>query len=100
MLNSEVIMTDSGGVQEEAPGLSKPVLVLRESTERMEGVHAGVLTLVGTNTDKIIYNFTKVISEISKEPKKINNPFGDGTAADKIYEFTLKTISLNENHCN
>ena len=99
MINSEVIMTDSGGVQEEAPSLSKPVLVLRESTERMEGVHAGVLSLVGTDKEIIISSFIKVISEINKEPKSINNPFGDGTAADKIYEFT-KTISLNENSCN
>jgi len=87
---SEIILTDSGGVQEEAPSLGKPVLVLRETTERPEGVDAGNAKLVGTDSD-LIYNSLKELIE-NKEAysamSKAANPYGDGSSAEK----TIKVI--------
>ncbi len=83
---SYFIMTDSGGVQEEAPSLGKPVLVLREETERPEGVSAGTLRLVGTDPKKIKENMEDLLSN-PKEYKKMadaKNPYGDGYAAKRI----------------
>ena len=80
---SYFIMTDSGGVQEEAPSLGKPVLVLRDTTERPEGIEAGTLKLVGTNTDKI-YEETKKLLTNKEEYEKMAqaaNPYGDGFAS-------------------
>lgn len=81
-----MILTDSGGVQEEAPSLGKPVLVMRDTTERPEGVKAGTLKLVGTD-EKIIYNNFKRLLEDEKEYKKMSlasNPYGDGFACKRI----------------
>ncbi len=86
MKKSYLIMSDSGGVQEEAPSLGKPVLVLRDTTERPEGVAAGTLKLVGTNEEEI-YKQTKVLLEDQQEYDKMSkafNPYGDGTASKKI----------------
>lgn len=83
---SYFIMSDSGGIQEEAPSLGKPVLVLRDTTERPEGIKAGTLKLVGTNKDKIINEATKLLDN-SNNYKKMSealNPFGDGTASKQI----------------
>ncbi|MDI9497955.1 MAG: UDP-N-acetylglucosamine 2-epimerase (non-hydrolyzing) [Bacillota bacterium] len=86
MARSYLILTDSGGIQEEAPGLGKPVLVLRDTTERPEGVDAGVLRLVGTNENRI-YNALK---ELLSDPKSYEsmsraiNPYGDGKASKYI----------------
>jgi len=89
MNQSYLIITDSGGVQEEAPSLGKPVLVMRETTERPEAVEAGTVILVGTDTNKII----KETQELLDNPKKYNsmsalhNPYGDGKACERIIEF-------------
>ena len=85
---SYIILTDSGGIQEEAPALGKPVLVLRETTERTEGIEAGTLKLVGTDEEKI-YNETKKLLTDSKEYEKMShasNPYGDGHASKRIVD--------------
>lgn len=83
---SYLILTDSGGIQEEAPSLGKPVLVMRSTTERPEGIAAGTLRLVGTNEDVIYDNF-KLLLENSEEYEKMSkacNPYGDGQACERI----------------
>ena len=85
---SYLILTDSGGIQEEAPSLGKPVLVLRDTTERPEGIEAGTLKLVGTD-EETIYNETKKLltdSSIYEEMSKASNPYGDGHASERIVE--------------
>lgn len=92
MNQSYMILTDSGGVQEEAPSLGKPVLVMRDTTERPEGVAAGTLKLVGTEEDNIYNNFKLLLEDQSEYIKmsKASNPYGDGTACKKIMEVLLK----------
>ncbi|MBI5305998.1 UDP-N-acetylglucosamine 2-epimerase (non-hydrolyzing) [Candidatus Wolfebacteria bacterium] len=88
MNKSYLILTDSGGIQEEAPSLKKPVLVMRNKTERQEGIEMGVSKLVGTNTESII-NETFLLLDDENVYKKMasgNNPYGDGAAAKKIIE--------------
>lgn len=83
---SYFIMSDSGGVQEEAPSLGKPVLVLRDTTERPEGIKAGTLKLAGTN-EKEVYELTKELltnSQMYEEMSKASNPYGDGHASERI----------------
>ena len=91
MNNSNIILTDSGGIQEEAPSLGKPVLVLREVTERMEGVDAGTALLVGSNKEKIIAETSKLLTDSTYYSKisKAVNPYGDGTSSEKIKEIIL-----------
>jgi UDP-N-acetylglucosamine 2-epimerase (non-hydrolysing) len=89
---SYIIMTDSGGIQEEAPSFNKPLLVLRNTTERPEGVEAGIAKLVGTKQNSII-NSVKTLLNNPKEYSKmvqISNPYGDGHAAGKIVSAILK----------
>jgi UDP-N-acetylglucosamine 2-epimerase (non-hydrolysing) len=86
LAKAHLILTDSGGIQEEAPSLGKPVLVLRDTTERPEGVAAGTLKLVGTEEENIFKNF-KLLLEDSEEYEKMSkasNPYGDGTASRRI----------------
>ena len=85
---SYFIMTDSGGVQEEAPSLGKPVLVLRDTTERPEGVKAGTLKLVGTEVDKVRESMLKLLENKEAYDKMANakNPYGDGYASDRIMD--------------
>ncbi|WP_386696486.1 non-hydrolyzing UDP-N-acetylglucosamine 2-epimerase [Lonepinella sp. MS14436] len=86
MRKSYLILTDSGGIQEEAPSLGKPVLVMRDTTERPEAVIAGTVKLVGTEKDKII-NMVSLLLSDETEYKKMaaaHNPYGDGTAVEKI----------------
>ena len=81
-----MILTDSGGIQEEAPSLGKPVLVMRDTTERPEGIKAGTLKLVGTD-EGTIYKNIKILLENDDEYKKMSraqNPYGDGTACKQI----------------
>lgn len=88
LARSYMILTDSGGIQEEAPSLGKPVLVMRDTTERPEGIKAGTLKLVGTNEETIYSNF-KLLLESEDEYKKMahaSNPYGNGTACKKIVE--------------
>lgn len=90
-----LILTDSGGIQEEAPSLGKPVLVLRDTTERPEGIEAGTLKLVGTDEEKI-YNETKKLLTNQNEYKKMSqatNPYGDGHASEYIVDIIIDTLN-------
>jgi len=91
MSQSHIIITDSGGVQEEAPSLGKPVLVMRDTTERPEAVDAGTVYLVGTNKKKIIETTHKLLRNTKEyeSMSKLHNPYGDGTACKKIVDFIL-----------
>jgi UDP-N-acetylglucosamine 2-epimerase (non-hydrolysing) len=86
--NARLILTDSGGIQEEATGLGKPCLVLREVTERPEGVEAGVLKLVGTDTDRIVAEASHLMTDKVSYDKVAHaaNPYGDGKAAPRIVQ--------------
>ncbi len=88
MSRSELILTDSGGVQEEAPSLGKPVLVLRDTTERPEAIEAGTVKLVGTDTDLIVEETTKLLDDQAAfdEMSFAHNPYGDGKASSRIVE--------------
>ena len=92
MAKSYLILTDSGGIQEEAPSLGKPVLVMRDTTERPEGIEAGTLKLVGTD-EKVIYeNFKELLEnkEAYNKMAKANNPYGDGFACKRIADILEK----------
>ena len=86
MDKSNIILTDSGGIQEEAPSLGKPVLVMRETTERPEAVDAGTVKLVGTNKNKITGEIDKLLNseDIYNKMSKSHNPYGDGNASKRI----------------
>ncbi len=92
MNKSYLIITDSGGVQEEAPSLGKPVLVMRNTTERPEAVDAGTVILVGTNTEKIVLEASKLLKDkdVYKKMSALHNPYGDGKACQRIVEFISK----------
>ena len=89
MNRSKIIITDSGGVQEEAPSLGKPVLVMRDTTERPEAVEAGTVLLVGTNEHLIVSKAFDLLNneDIFMEMSKLHNPYGDGSASKRIVEF-------------
>ncbi len=93
MKHASLILTDSGGIQEEAPAFGIPTLVLREVTERPEGVEAGTLKLVGTDTDKIVHEAKRLLNDESAYAKmaRAGNPFGNGHAAEKIIQALLHT---------
>ena len=94
MAKSYLVLTDSGGIQEEAPSLGKPVLVMRDTTERPEGVEAGTLKLVGVKEENI-YNETKKLLTNENEYKKMSeakNPYGDGTACKKIADILIENL--------
>lgn len=95
MKRSYIILTDSGGVQEEAPSLGKPVLVMRDTTERPEAVDAGTVCLVGTDKNKIIKEVTKLLSDNNYYNKMTtaHNPYGDGNANANIINFLLKYVN-------
>jgi UDP-N-acetylglucosamine 2-epimerase len=88
MKRARLILTDSGGIQEEAPAFGVPALVLREVTERPEGVAAGVLKLVGTDIGRIVREATRLLDDPSAHAKmaRASNPYGDGHAARRIVE--------------
>lgn len=92
MDKSFLIITDSGGVQEEAPSLGKPVLVMRETTERPEAVDAGTVILVGTDKEKIVSEAKYLIHNQGRYQimSQLHNPYGDGRAAQRIVNFLLK----------
>lgn len=89
---SYLILTDSGGIQEEGPSLGKPVLVVRETTERPEGVEAGTLKLVGTSTDNIVKQVSRLMEDKTEYERMSNaeNPYGDGHASERIVEAVIK----------
>ena len=91
MNKSYLIITDSGGVQEEAPSLGKPVLVMRDTTERPEAVEAGTVRLVGTDADIIISETERLLSdkESYDTMSELHNPYGDGKACERIVDFIL-----------
>jgi len=86
MSKSYIILTDSGGVQEEAPSLGKPVLVMREKTERLEALRAGNMKLIGTNTDRIVKETMRLLDDKSTYEKMsgAHNPYGDGKASERV----------------
>lgn len=86
MEKSTIVLSDSGGIQEEAPGLGKPVLVMRDTTERPEALEAGTVKLVGTNYDKIISEVSALLdnSQYYDKMSKAVNPYGDGLACERI----------------
>ncbi len=97
MKRSYLILTDSGGIQEEAPSLGKPVLVMRETTERPEAVEAGTVKLVGTNVEKIVAEVTKLITDTPhyQTMSLAHNPYGDGKACERIVT-ALETSAQKE----
>ena len=86
LLQSDVVLTDSGGIQEEAPSLGKPVVVMRETTERPEAVEAGTVCLAGTSGDVIVEKVSKLLSDSGyyAEMSRAVNPYGDGLAGGRI----------------
>jgi len=86
MSQTTIVLTDSGGIQEEAPGLGKPVIVMRDTTERPEAVDAGTVKLVGTNTDLIVSEISSLLNDKAyyESMSRANNPYGDGKACARI----------------
>ena len=86
MSKAYIVLTDSGGIQEEAPGLGKPVVVMRDTTERPEAVEAGTVKLVGTDYDKIVSTVSTLIDDnaVYQAMSRAVNPYGDGQAAERI----------------
>lgn len=96
MNHAKLILTDSGGVQEEAPSLGKPVLVMRDTTERPEGIDAGTVRLVGANKKAIVYGVNLLLCDmkIYQRMSVAQNPYGDGKAAERIIEKLLELEEL------
>jgi len=95
MEKSSIVLTDSGGIQEEAPGLGKPVLVMRDTTERPEALEAGTVKLVGTDYNKIVNEISNLLddNDAYNSMSKATNPYGDGMACSKIID-TIKNILI------
>ena len=91
MNRAKIIITDSGGVQEEAPSLGKPVLVMRDTTERPEAVEAGTVILVGTDKEKIVNETLDLLNNQDRfeQMSTLHNPYGDGNACKRIIEYIL-----------
>ena len=88
-----MILTDSGGIQEEAPSLGKPVLVMRDTTERPEGVKAGTLRLTGTNEETIFSEIERLLKKDEYEKMSaIANPYGDGYASKRITDILINVL--------
>ena len=94
MEKSNIVLTDSGGIQEEAPGLGKPVLVMRDTTERPEALEAGTVKLVGTDYDKIVSHISQLLDsrEHYEQMSKAVNPYGDGLACSRIVKHIIESI--------
>jgi UDP-N-acetylglucosamine 2-epimerase (non-hydrolysing) len=90
------LLSDSGGVQEEAPSLGKPVLIMRDITERPEGVTAGTCRLVGTDPDIILREADILLNQPAEYARRsgLRNPYGDGTAAQRIREVLEKDLTI------
>ena len=91
MEKADIVLTDSGGIQEEAPSLKKPVLVMRDTTERPEAVEAGTVILVGTDKEKIVANVSQLLTDNAhyQQMAKAINPYGDGKACERIVDILL-----------
>ena len=98
MARSYLILTDSGGIQEEAPSLGKPVLVMRDTTERPEGIEAGTLKLVGTDEETIYTEFKRLLNDKNEYDKmsKASNPYGDGFACKRIADILCQNAAKLE----
>lgn len=98
MRRADIILTDSGGVQEEAPSLGKPVLVMRDTTERPEAVDAGTVKLVGTDTTLILHEATTLLDDDAayQTMARAHNPYGDGLAAPRIRDAILDFLGLEK----
>lgn len=98
MKSSFIILTDSGGIQEEAPTFGKPVLVLRETTERPEGIEKGVAKLVGMRRDRIISNVKALLTDESlyAAMSKVNNPYGDGNASKRVIRAIMHFLGMGD----
>ena len=94
MERSALVLTDSGGIQEEAPGLGKPVLVMRDTTERPEALEAGTVKLVGTDCDRIVDEVSRLLDDNAyyNRMSQAINPYGDGTASQRIVQTIEKVI--------
>ena len=92
MEKSTIVLTDSGGIQEEAPGLGKPVLVMRDTTERPEALDAGTVKLVGTDYNKIVDGVSTLLDDEKQYSimSRANNPYGDGKACPRIADALMK----------
>ena len=99
MSKSNIVLTDSGGIQEEAPGLGKPVLVMRDTTERPEALESGTVHLVGTNYQKIMDEVSTLLAnpEAYEKMSKAVNPYGDGLACSRIVEILIDKLSTKNN---
>ena len=95
--NSYLILTDSGGLQEEAPSLGKPVIVLRDNTERVEALKAGTAKLAGTKPENIYNEVKKLImdNKAYENMAQSINPFGDGKSSQRIYEICLEELNIS-----
>lgn len=98
MRRADIILTDSGGVQEEAPSLGKPVLVMRDTTERPEAADAGTVKLVGTNADLIVRETAMLLDDqaVYEAMSRAHNPYGDGLASERIRDTVLSYFAINE----
>ena len=94
LARSYLVLTDSGGIQEEAPSLGKPVLVMRDTTERPEGIEAGTLKLVGTEEQTIYETFRRLLEDETEYARmsRASNPYGDGFACRRIADILEKTL--------
>ena len=94
MEKSTIVLTDSGGIQEEAPGLGKPVLVMRDTTERPEALEAGTVKLVGTDCEAIVGNITRLLTDPSAYHAMSHaiNPYGDGKACARIVDHLISKL--------
>jgi UDP-N-acetylglucosamine 2-epimerase (non-hydrolysing) len=95
MRRATILLTDSGGIQEEGPSLGKPVVVMREKTERPEAVEAGTVTLVGTYEGRIVGEVVRLLEDeaLRDAMSRRHNPYGDGRASERIAAATLKFFS-------
>ena len=95
MKKAHIILTDSGGIQEEAPSLGKPVLVMRDTTERPEGVEAGTALLVGANKESIVSTVKSLLYDQNKynNMSKAVSPYGTGESASIIYDYILNKLN-------
>ena len=95
MKNAKLILTDSGGIQEEAPSFGCPTLVMRYETERQEGIDAGVSVLVGADYSKIVSLSEQILSDTRENTRlKASNPYGDGTSAKQITQIINKFFNI------
>jgi len=95
MRRAWLLITDSGGVQEEGPSLGKPILVLREKTERPEAVQAGTVKLVGTDTECIVREATRLLDDRPEYDRmaRVHNPYGDGRASGRIADLIISFLT-------